>query len=125
MAFDIKINKLKWGDIKLVCACGGIEGKKNSFELSNIKNIVYYTCVNPECNNKFTSEIQIKALTKLEQWLDEHKDNPEGFAHYFRVKDNSMRLRYIKTEVIDDKHKYYVIEVTNLTTMPQYKNIVK
>ena len=44
-----------------------------------------------------------------------------GFAYYFRIKEDSMRARYIKSIHITDNFDTLVIEVTNLTRQPQYR----
>lgn len=117
MAFDIKVKNLTWKDVKLVCPCGGNPNYKYHFELKQVGGLVMYKCLNEECENSFSSEIQLKAMQKLEEWL-EKKGTPEGFVHYFRTKDNRMRLRYLRTEQITSSHSCYVIEIANMTIMP-------
>lgn len=112
----------EWGNIRLVCPCGGDSALNYDFNLKKVGGLIYYKCTNPKCPNEFSVDMQLKVMNQLNKYYDEHKSF-DGFSYYFRIKQNSMRIRYIETLNITDDFETVVIEVANLTLQPQYKNI--
>lgn len=110
----------EWGQIRLICPCGGDPNLKYDFDLKRKGGLIYYKCTNPHCPNEFSSDLQIKVMNLLNKYYAEH-NTFEGFSNYFRIKQDSMRLRYIETIDITKDFQTVVIEVANLTKQPQSK----
>lgn len=110
----------EWGQVRLICPCGGDPNLNYDFDLKRKGGLIYYKCTNPECKNEFSSDLQLKVMDLLNRYYNE-KNTFDGFSHYFRIKEDSMRLRYIETINITDDYQTVVVEVTNLTKQPQYK----
>lgn len=111
----------EWGQVRLVCPCGGISGVNISFSLKKKGGLIYFQCINPDCVNSFPADIQVKVMQLLNKYYEKHKTF-EGFSNYFRIKDDSMRLRYIGIKNITSDYQTVVIEVANLTKQPQFKD---
>lgn len=111
----------EWGQIRLICPCGGAPELKYDFQLRKRGGLIYYECTNPDCLNSFSSELQLKVMHLLNKYYSQHKTF-EGFSNYFRIKQDSMRIRYVETLNITDNYQTVVVEVTNLTKQPQYKS---
>ena len=112
----------EWGNIRLVCPCGGDGKHKHHFSLEKNGGLIYYRCLNPKCENTFMSDVHLKAMEKLNQYYEKH-GTYEGFSLYFRIKEDSMRMRYIRTEKITDSYETAVIEIANLTKQPDARLI--
>jgi len=117
------IDKLKeWGNVRLLCPCGGDGQHKYHFELQKQGGEIYYVCMNEKCRSNFSSDIHLKAMTLLDRWYEKNHTY-EGFSAYFRVKDESMRLRYVGVEHTTPTHDTILVEVANLTKQHQYRKI--
>lgn len=110
----------EWGQIKLICPCGGDSSLSYDFELQKKGGLIYYKCTNAQCLNEFPSDIQLKVMKLLNRYFELHHTF-QGFSEYFRIKQDSMRMRYISTIDIADGYQTVVIEIANLTKQPQYK----
>lgn len=108
-----------WSQIRLVCPCH--PNDVVSFDLKKRGGLIYYVCTNPDCPNTFSSDIALKTMDLLNRYYKEHHTF-QGFSHYFRIKEDSMRLRYIKSIRITDDLQTHVVEITNLTRQPQYRD---
>lgn len=117
-----KMKKIdQWGQIDLVCPCGGAPDKPYDFEFITEFRQVYYRCTNPECKNRFPADLHLKAMDLMNKYIEEH-NTLEGFSAYFRMHDESIRLRYIETVKIEDFYEYHRIECSNLTRCPEFKD---
>lgn len=104
----------EWGQIRLVCPCGGVPELKYDFNIVNFKRQTFYQCVNPECPNIFSTDYHLKIM----QWLNKYYEENEtfdGFVHYFTSQNCNMRAKYIKTITVIEGIEVYVIEITNTT----------
>lgn len=108
----------EWGNVRLICPCGGDGLHKYHFQLEKQGGLIYYCCLNSKCRNSFSTDIHLKAMEKLNNWHEKH-GTYEGFSFYFRVKDDSMRMKYIRTEKITEQYETVIIEVANLTKQPE------
>lgn len=113
--------KLEWGNVRLVCPCGGDKVHTYMFDLIKTGNQIIYKCNNPDCKNSFSSDLYLKVLDLLEHWYDDHGTYDKFTAH-FRVKQESIRLRYIETLQTTPTHKTLVIEIANLTRQPEARD---
>lgn len=114
------MDKLKsWGQIRFICPCQS-EDEPCCFDLKKKGGLIFYQCKNPDCPNQFSSDVAIRILDHINKYIEEN-DTVTGFAYYFRIKEDSMRARYIKSIHITDNFDTLVIEVTNLTRQPQYR----
>lgn len=110
----------QWGQIKFICPCGG-DGKHNyHFDLVEEKRQIYYKCLNESCGNTFPADLHMKAMDLINRYY-EQKGTIEGFSAYFKVHDESMRLRYLQTIQVTDDYRCFEVEVANLTRHPEYK----
>lgn len=116
--------KLEWGNVRLVCPCGGDKIHTYMFDLVKTEHQILYKCTNPECKNSFSSDLYLKILDLLERWVEEN-GTYEKFSAHFRVKQESIRLRYIDTLQTTPSHKTLVIEIANLTRQPEAKDAFK
>ena len=116
--------KLEWGKVRLVSPCGGDKIHTYMFDLVKTGHQSLYKCTNPECKNSFSSDLYLKILDLLERWFEEN-GTYEKFSAHFRVKQESIRLRYIDTLQTTPSHKTLVIEIANLTRQPEAKDAFK
>ena len=116
--------KLEWGNVRLVCPCGGDKIHTYMFDLVKTGHQILYKCTNPECKNSFSSDLYLKILDLLERWFEEN-GTYEKFSAHFRVKQESIRLRYIDTLQTTTSHKTLVIEIANLTRQPEANDAFK
>ena len=114
----------EWGQIRLVCPCGGNPELPYDFELKKVGGLIYYQCTGDSCRNEFSSDIHLKVMDLLNKYHDKHHTF-EGFSHYFRVKQYSMRLRYVETVHVVKGYETIVVEVANLTLQPEYRKVTK
>ena len=89
-------NKItEWGQIKLICPCGGAKDSVCDFDIAKFG----YTIMD---------------------WLNKYYEQNQtfdGFVHYFTARDCSMRAKYVETKAVTDSYFTVVIEVANLTKM--------
>ena len=96
----IKDKITDWGQVKLVCPCGGNPDLKYDFELKKKGGLIYYVCTNEECPNEFSSDMQLKVMKLLNKYYEKNHTF-EGFSNYFRIKEDSIFQLY------EEGAKYY------------------
>lgn len=106
----------EWGQIKLICPCGGAKDSVCDFDIVKFGYTTYYKCTNPDCPNVFATDYHIKIMDWLNKYYEKNQTF-DGFVHYFTARDCSMRARYVETKAVTDSYFTVVIEVANLTKM--------
>ena len=110
-----------WGQVKLVCPCGGNPDLSYDFDIVKRGKQVMYECTNPTCPNSFSADIQLKVIQWLNAYYKKH-GTYQGFVLYFQIKQDNMRLRYIGEQKVTDTFSTLLIEITNMTRQPQFKH---
>ena len=127
-----KLNSLEdWSSIVLICACHSDEVKnidnlkeiaKLGFDIDTSKpRQINFIC--KDCHNNFDYEIKVRLFDILDKYI---KDNGslDGFNKYISRHNQRIRLKYLKSiyrEVDGFKKEFYIIELANLTTHPEFK----
>ena len=114
-----KLNSLEdWSSIVLICACHSDEVKnidnlkeiaKLGFDIDTSKpRQINFIC--KDCHNNFDYEIKVRLFDILDKYISRHNQR--------------IRLKYLKSiyrEVDGFKKEFYIIELANLTTHPEFK----